>query len=70
MTYQIDGQLRTPLIKALSETKDKLLESVNAKAAEEKWHLTNLRSGQQSKTLVSEFEDIGIATTEKYTTGR
>ncbi|XP_065199865.1 exocyst complex component 8 [Planococcus citri] len=64
--YLIDGHLRTPLTRILLETRNKLAESVNTKIVEEKWHLTNLKSKQQTEKLVSEFNNLGISGTEKY----
>lgn len=70
VTYRIDGQLRSPLTRALSDTKVKLLNNIAVKAAEEKWHLTSFKTKQQAEKLVSEFNDIGIFGTEKYITGK
>lgn len=67
--YLIDGHLRTPLTRIMLETRNKLAESVNTKIAEEKWHLTNLKSKQMAEKLVSEFNNLGISGTEKYIQG-
>lgn len=67
--YVIDGQLRTQLTRILFETRNKLAESINVKAAEEKWQLTNLKSKPQAEKLVSEFDNLGISGTEKYIQG-
>lgn len=68
VTYQIDGQLRTPLTRTLLETKDKLIESINEKVNEENWHLMNFKTKQQADKLVSEFDELGVPGTEKYIT--
>lgn len=69
ITYQIDGQLRTPLNRVLMETKEKLTHSIDEKAADEKWQSTNLKTKSQAEKLISEFNELGIVGVEKHITG-
>lgn len=46
------------------------MDNITVKAAEEKWHLTSLKSKQQADKLVSEFNELGVLGTEKYITGK
>ncbi len=42
LRYQLDGLLRSPLQRALSDARDKAVEAVKLRAAEDKWRPTNL----------------------------
>ncbi|CAH1988918.1 unnamed protein product [Acanthoscelides obtectus] len=47
LCYQLDGGLRSPLTKALRDTRDKLIDSIKLRALEDKWIPMNLHSKQQ-----------------------
>ncbi|KAJ1524811.1 hypothetical protein ONE63_009682 [Megalurothrips usitatus] len=68
LRYQLDGLLRAPLQRALSDARDKAVEAVKLRAAEDKWRPTNLGS----KDAVTKFVmEIGLSPShmQKYVQG-
>lgn len=45
------------------------MQSIDEKAEDEKWQLTNLKTKSQAEKLISEFNELGIVGVEKYITG-
>ncbi|XP_015601333.1 exocyst complex component 8 [Cephus cinctus] len=58
--YQLDGQLRSPLTRALQDSGEKYVDAVKVRAAEDTWRPSNLQSSQNLQKLLGEFEDLGI----------
>ena len=54
LRYQLDGLLRAPLQRALSDARDKAVEAVKLRAAEDRWHPTNLGSKDALTKFVME----------------
>lgn len=69
LCYQLDGVLITPLIKALLDTRDKLIDSVKVRALEDKWIPTNLNSKIGLNRCLSEHKEMGLEL-ELYITGK
>lgn len=67
--FQLEGQLSTPLTRALYETRDKLVDSVKLRAAEDNWHPLNLNSRQALDRLNTEFCDHGLPSIKPFVTG-
>ncbi|XP_066581240.1 exocyst complex component 8 isoform X1 [Prorops nasuta] len=61
--YQLDGQLRTPVIKAVQETANNYIE--NIKNNKDSWEPSNFTSQNHSK-LLSEFNELGIGIPRSY----
>lgn len=70
LRYQLDGLLRTPLTRALRDAREKLIDAVKLRAAEDKWHPMNLQSKAGLTKFLQEMSDIGIASIHTYVTGR
>ncbi|XP_071874419.1 exocyst complex component Exo84 [Bombus fervidus] len=64
--YQLDGQLRTPLAKAIQDTGEKYVEIVKKHIAEDMWRPTNLETCKNVKKLLSEFDGLGITVPQSY----
>lgn len=69
LCYQLDGQLRGPLSRALRETREKLVDAVKMRAAEDRWRPTNFQSKSGLKKFLQEMSDIGIASMHSHVTG-
>jgi len=69
LRYQLDGLLRTPLTRALHDAREKLIDAVKLRAAEDKWHPMNLQSKAGLTKFLQEMSDIGIANIHTYVTG-
>ncbi|GLH13582.1 Exocyst complex component 8 [Gryllus bimaculatus] len=69
LRYQLDGQLRTPLIRALRDSREKLVDAVKLRGAEDKWHPLNLQNKAGLTKFIQEMSDIGIASIHTYVTG-
>nr|XP_018897394.1 PREDICTED: exocyst complex component 8 isoform X1 [Bemisia tabaci] len=67
--YLVDGQLRPGLTRALTDTRDKLIDAVKLRSGEDKWHPTNLNTKQQRDKLLSEFSNLPALQFESYITG-
>ncbi|KAK2581389.1 hypothetical protein KPH14_005073 [Odynerus spinipes] len=66
--YQLDGQLRSPLSKAIQDTSESYIDTVKAQAAEDVWNPTNLQTSQNLQKLLSELDDLGIGVPQTYLT--
>lgn len=64
LSYQLHGALRTPLSKALTEARDKLIDAIKLRSQEEKWRPLNLRSKTGLTRYLQEYADCGIALEE------
>ncbi|XP_034946128.1 exocyst complex component 8 [Chelonus insularis] len=60
LRYQLDGQLRSPLAKALQEAGEKYVDAVKVRAAEDNWHPSNMQTSQNLQKLLAELDDLGI----------
>ncbi|KAJ8870871.1 hypothetical protein PR048_027172 [Dryococelus australis] len=61
LRYQLDGLLRTALARALRDSREKLVDAVKLRAAEDKWRPLNLQSKVGLARFLQEMSDIGIA---------
>uniref|UniRef100_A0A1B6FB48 Exocyst complex component 8 n=1 Tax=Cuerna arida TaxID=1464854 RepID=A0A1B6FB48_9HEMI len=68
LCYQLDGQLNTAITRCLVEARDKLVEAVKLRCAEDNWRRLNLHSVSAVQKLHSEFSESGVTIT-KYVTG-
>lgn len=59
--YQFHLQLSPTLIKTLVEIKDKYIDIVKIRAAEDKWRPSNLKTFENLNKLCSELDNLGIA---------
>ncbi|XP_017888870.1 exocyst complex component 8 isoform X2 [Ceratina calcarata] len=64
--YQLDGQLRSPLAKAIQDTGEKYIEIVKTHIAEDSWRPTNLETSKNVQKLLSEMDDRGITVPPSY----
>ncbi|KAJ4432975.1 hypothetical protein ANN_15232 [Periplaneta americana] len=69
LRYQLDGLLRTPLTRALRDSREKLVDAVKLRAAEDKWRPMNLQSKAGLTKFLQEMSDIGVASIHTYVTG-
>lgn len=58
--YQLDGQLRAPLSRALQDAGEKYVDAVKVRAAEDTWRPSNFQTNQNLQKLVLELDDLGI----------
>lgn len=66
--YQLDGQLRSPLAKAIQDTGERYVEIVRKHIVEDTWRPTNLETSKNVQKLLSEFEVSGITVPSFYLT--
>lgn len=66
--YQLDGQLRSPLARALQDSSEKYVDAVKVRAAEDTWRPSNLQSAQNLQKLLSELDDLAITVPSTYLT--
>ncbi|XP_076167911.1 exocyst complex component Exo84 [Ptiloglossa arizonensis] len=64
--YQLDGQLRSPLAKAIQEAGEKYIDIVKVHIAEDSWRPTNLETSKNVQNLLSELDDLGITVPSSY----
>ncbi|XP_053982638.1 exocyst complex component 8 [Hylaeus anthracinus] len=64
--YQLDGQLRSPLAKAIQEAGEKYVDTVKVHIAEDTWRPTNLETSKNVQKLLSELDDLGITVPSSY----
>ncbi|XP_012288680.1 exocyst complex component 8 [Orussus abietinus] len=64
--YQLDGQLRSPLARALQDAGEKYVDAVKVRAAEDTWRPSNLQTQQNLDKLVAELDDLGIPVPQSY----
>jgi len=58
--YQLDGQLRSPLAKAIQDAGENCLDTVKRHVVEDTWRPTNLETSQNLQKLLNELDDLGI----------
>ncbi|KAG5870032.1 hypothetical protein JTB14_026613 [Gonioctena quinquepunctata] len=68
LCYQLDGALRSHLIKALREAKDKSIDSVKLRANDDKWIPMNLQTKSALSRFLQEYAQMGVQL-ESYVTG-
>ena len=66
--YQLDGQLRSPLARALQDSGEKYVDAVKVRAAEDSWRPSNLQTSQNLQKLLTELDDLGISLPSNYIT--
>ncbi|XP_006607261.1 exocyst complex component 8 [Apis dorsata] len=66
--YQLDGQLRSPLAKAIQDTGEKYIDTVKEYIAKDTWRPTNLESCKNVQKFLLEFDDLGITVPSSYIT--
>ncbi|KAH0953533.1 hypothetical protein HN011_010637 [Eciton burchellii] len=66
--YQLDGQLRSPLAKAIQDAGKNCIDTTKIHVAEDTWRPTNLETSQNLQKLLSELDDLGIGLPSLYTT--
>lgn len=66
--YQLDGQLRSPLAKAIQDIGEKYVDTVKEYIAKDTWRPTNLESCKNVQKFLSEFDDLGITVPSSYIT--
>ena len=64
--YQLDGQLRAPLIRALQDAGEKYIDAVKVRALEDSWKPSNFQSSQSLQKLLSELNDLEIPVLESH----
>ncbi|XP_014469738.1 PREDICTED: exocyst complex component 8 isoform X2 [Dinoponera quadriceps] len=57
---QLDGQLRSPLAKAIQDAGENRAGTVKLNVSEDTWRPTNLETSQNLQKFLSELEDLGI----------
>ncbi|XP_063931956.1 exocyst complex component 8 isoform X2 [Zophobas morio] len=68
LCYQLDGALRTPLMQALKDTRDKSIEVAKLRALEDKWIPMNLRSKTGLARFLLQYSEMGLKL-DDYVTG-
>lgn len=66
--YQLDGQLRSPLARALQDAGEKYFDAVKVRAAEDNWRPSNLQTSQNLQKLLTELDDLGISVPASFVT--
>ncbi|XP_043290134.1 exocyst complex component 8 [Venturia canescens] len=66
--YQLDGQLRSPLARALQDAGEKYFDAVKVRAAEDNWRPSNLQTSQNLQKLLTELDDLGISVPTSFVT--
>ncbi|XP_015437491.1 PREDICTED: exocyst complex component 8 [Dufourea novaeangliae] len=66
--YQLDGQLRSPLTKAIQDSGEKYVDTAKVHIAEDTWRPTNLETNKNVEKLLSELDDLGITVPSSYLT--
>mgnify|MGYP005984798579 CR=1 FL=1 len=64
----MDGALRTPLMQALKDTRDKSIEVAKLRALEDKWIPMNLRSKTGLARFLLQYSEMGLKL-DDYVTG-
>lgn len=65
----MDGAFRSPLTKALYEAKDKVIDAIKLRSADDKWTPTNLKSKTNLARYLQEYTEINLPL-ESYVTGK
>lgn len=68
LCYQLDGALRTPLMQALKDARDKAIEVIKLRALEDRWIPMNLRTKTSLARFLQEYSDLGLKI-DKYISG-
>lgn len=58
--YQLDGQLRSPLAKAIQDAGENCVDTAKRHVAEDTWRPTNLETSQNLQKFLTELDDLGI----------
>lgn len=66
--YQLDGQLRSPLAKAIKDAGENCIDITKRHVAEDTWRPTNLETSQNLQKLLSELDELGIGVPSSYAT--
>nr|XP_003701134.1 PREDICTED: exocyst complex component 8 [Megachile rotundata] len=66
--YQLDGQLRSPLAKAIQDAGEKYVDIVKVHIAEDTWRPKSLETNKNLQKLLSELDDLGITVPSFYVT--
>lgn len=66
--YQLDGQLRSPLAKAIQDAGKNCVHTVKVNVTGDTWRPTNLETSQNLQKLLSELDDLGIGLPSLYAT--
>ncbi|XP_011305129.1 exocyst complex component 8 isoform X2 [Fopius arisanus] len=69
LRYQLDGQLRVPLARALQDAGEKYLDAVKVRAGEDSWRPSNLHNYPSLQKLMCELDDMGIPVLKGCLTG-
>ncbi|KAF4533158.1 hypothetical protein B566_EDAN001700 [Ephemera danica] len=67
--YQLDGLLRSPLMRALQDSREKLVDSVKLRAQDDAWRQSNLQSKQAQGMFIQEMKEMGFTNVQSYTFG-
>lgn len=66
--YQVDGQIRSPLAKAIQDAGEGYIDTIKRHIAEDTWRPTNLETSQNLQKLLSELDELGIGIPSSYAT--
>lgn len=66
--YQLDGQIRSPLAKAIQDAGKSCVDTMKRHVAEDTWRPTNLETSQNLQKLLSELDELGIGVPSSYAT--
>ena len=70
LSYQLDGQLREPLSRALLDARDKMVDAVKIRAYDDKWSHYNLHTKAGLSQVLQELADFGLNSVQNFTTGK
>ncbi|XP_017784758.1 PREDICTED: exocyst complex component 8 [Nicrophorus vespilloides] len=68
LCYQLDGALRTPLSRALKDTRDKFIDAIKVRSLDDKWIPLNLKSKMGLARFLQENNEMGLIL-DSYVTG-
>lgn len=68
LRYQLDGQIRSPLAKAIQDAGESCIDMMKRHVAEDTWRPTNLETSQNLQKLLSELDELGIGVPSSYAT--
>ncbi|XP_073948310.1 exocyst complex component Exo84 [Choristoneura fumiferana] len=60
LRFQLNSSLRTPINKALKEYKERIVDSMKAKVAEDKWIPVNMHTKAGVQKFLSQMENLGL----------
>ncbi|XP_054162015.1 exocyst complex component 8-like [Oppia nitens] len=64
--FYLDKHLKTDIERIITEIKDKLLEAIKLRAAEDKWVPQNFHNKMKISKFLEDMKDIGITSFDKY----